>query len=245
MVPLAAVSLGPGHVAGLGRQREPDVGGQRMRDRPGVRRRLAGLRVPGRRRRGRRGVAGMARAEEAEADDAEYRDNADRQHHAPVSAPPLSQLDRRERLEHIGGGDRLRRRLGRVVLPDQFFRVKPDRAGDAPDVPARVEVTAAGRVVPPLDPADDRLPDARPLANLRDGETGLTARARQGVTDAHATPPSIMLHPCPGPGPRRPRLPDVGFPRIPSMGPVTQCRHLVTLRREPARIRSGTSVRRH
>jgi hypothetical protein len=56
---------------------------------------------------------------------------------------PLLEPDGRERLEDVRRRDRLRRRLGRVVLPDEFFRVQPDRAGNAADVTACIEVTAA------------------------------------------------------------------------------------------------------
>src|SRR5216683_1280872 len=77
----------------------------------------------------------------------------------------------------------------RVVLPDQRLGVGSDRPRDAPDMAARVEITAARGEVTPLDAADDRLPDPSPLADLGNGETGLATSFRQGVTDAHAAPP--------------------------------------------------------
>src|SRR5215469_1446697 len=35
-------------------------------------------------------------------------------------------------------------------------------------------------------------------------------------------------------------MPDVRFPRIPTLGPVTKCRHPVTVRRRAVRIRSSS-----
>ena len=60
---------------------------------------------------------------------------------------------------------------------------------DAADVAARVEVTAAGRVVVPLDAANDGFPDAGALADRSDGETRIAACLRQGPADAHRAPP--------------------------------------------------------
>ena len=65
----------------------------------------------------------------------------------------------------------------------------PTDAGDAADVPAGVEVAAAGGEVVLLDVPDDRFPDPGLLADLGDGETGLTAGIRQAFADAHAAPP--------------------------------------------------------
>src|SRR5215472_18362852 len=79
--------------------------------------------------------------------------------------------------------------MDRVVLAHQSLGIQPDHPRDAADVTARVEVTATCRKVAALDPPDDRLADAGLLADLRNGETGLAARLRQGITNAHAAPP--------------------------------------------------------
>src|SRR4030088_2906275 len=76
-----------------------------------------------------------------------------------------------------------------VILADQRPGVGAHDRRDTSDVSPGVEVAAAGGEVPLLDPADDGFPDAGPLTDLRHGETGLTARFRQRVTDAHAAPP--------------------------------------------------------
>ena len=94
-----------------------------------------------------------------------------------------------DRLEHVGRPDRPGRAVLGVVRADQRDRVGADDAGDAADVPAGVEVTAAGGEVVLLDVPDDRFPDPGLLADLADGETGLTAGFRQGFADAHAPPP--------------------------------------------------------
>src|SRR5215472_6326971 len=137
----------------------------------------------------------MTRAEEAKADNAGHRDDPDSQDHAPAGPAPLPQPDWGERLEHVRGRNRLWRCLSGVVLADQIFGVESDRASDVADVTARVEIATTGRVVPALDAPDDGLPDARTLAYLRHGETGLAARSRQFVTDAHAVPPLVILFP--------------------------------------------------
>ena len=61
---------------------------------------------------------------------------------------------------------RAHRPVIRVVLADQRDRVGTDGPGDAADVPARVEVAAAGSEVALLDVPDDRLPDPGLLADL-------------------------------------------------------------------------------
>ena len=68
--------------------------------------------------------------------------------------------------------------------------IEPDHPCDAADVSPSVEITTAGREVAALDSPDDRLPDAGLLTDLRNGETGLAARLRQGITNAHAAPPT-------------------------------------------------------
>jgi hypothetical protein len=61
-------------------------------------------------------------------------------------------------------------------------------------VAPRVEITAAGGEVIVLDVPDDGFPDPGLLTDLGDGETGLLALGRQGVTDAHAhTPPLLVI----------------------------------------------------
>src|SRR5215472_1163186 len=189
--------LHPGHGAVMGHDQDVHARRRLVRDRRRHGSRLLGLAVIGlaRDRVSRRRSVAMTRAEVAEADDAGDRDDPDRHDHAPVGSAPLPQLDRREWLEHVRGRNRLWRCLGGVVLADQLFGVQSDRASDVANVTARVEVTTTGRVVPALDATDDGLPDARTLTYLRHGETGLTARSRQLVTDAHAVPPLIMLFP--------------------------------------------------
>src|SRR5262249_1671982 len=83
-----------------------------------------------------------------------------------------------------------------VVFVDQRLGVGPDHARDAADVAAGVEVAAAGGEVIMLDATDDRLPDTGPLADLRNGETGLAAGLRQGVTAAPAAPPPLLRRCC-------------------------------------------------
>src|SRR6185437_7056279 len=87
--------------------------------------------------------------------------------------------------------NRPRRSDGRVVLRDERLGVDADGLGDAADVSARVEITAATRKIITLDAADDRLPDAGALANLSNGHTGLSSPRCQRVTDSHATPPRV------------------------------------------------------
>src|ERR1700733_5180961 len=92
-------------------------------------------------------------------------------------------------------GAGLRRALAGVVLPDQRLQVHARGAGDGADVPARIEVSAAGGEIVPFDPSDDRLPDPGPLADLRDGETSLPPCRCQDLADAHAAPP-LPDHPA-------------------------------------------------
>src|SRR4029077_250041 len=49
-----------------------------------------------------------------------------------------------------------------------------------------VKVAAAGGEVVLLDIPDDRFPDPGLMADLADGETGLTAGSRKSFADAHA-----------------------------------------------------------
>jgi hypothetical protein len=107
---------------------------------------------------------------------------------------PVPDLDRPRGLEHVGRAHRVRRPVVGVVLADQRGGVGADGAGDAADVAAGVEIAAAGGEVIVLDVPDDRFPDPGLLADLGNGETGLTACVRQGFTDAHAAPP----HTCGG-----------------------------------------------
>jgi hypothetical protein len=76
--------------------------------------------------------------------------------------------------------------VDRVILADQRLRVGTEDMGDATDVPPGVEVATTRRIVVALDPLDDRFPDAGPLADLGDGETGVAACLRQGFPNAHA-----------------------------------------------------------
>src|SRR5208283_5513837 len=104
---------------------------------------------------------------------------------AEAGRAPLADLDRPRRLEDVRGPDRPGRPVLGVVLADQRDRVGADDGRDAADVPARVEVAAARGEVVLLDVPDDRFPDPGFPAHLGDGETGLTARVRQGFADAH------------------------------------------------------------
>src|SRR5258708_23099474 len=61
---------------------------------------------------------------------------------------------------------------------------------------AGVEIAAAGGVIVSLDAADDWFPDPGPLADLVNAETGLAARFRQGLADAHAAPPLLYRTAC-------------------------------------------------
>src|ERR1022692_4348056 len=128
----------------------------------------------------------------------ETNDQRERQRHrgAPVGPAPFLHPDGRRWLEDIRGRDRPRRPVRLVVLPDQRLRIRSDDPGDAADVPAGIETPAAGRVLTALDAPDDCLPDAGPLADLRDGETCLAARCGQGITDAHAAPPLLCSTAC-------------------------------------------------
>ena len=76
-----------------------------------------------------------------------------------------------------------------VVLPDQRLAVHARGTSDGADVPARKEAAAASGEVVLFDPPDDRLPDASPLADLRNGQTGLAPCRCRDLTDAHAAPP--------------------------------------------------------
>jgi hypothetical protein len=86
--------------------------------------------------------------------------------------------------------------MGRVVLADQLSGIEPDNPRNAPDMPPGIEVAAARGEIAALDPSDDRLPDAGSLTDLRNGETGLAARLRQGITNAHAAPPLLIAPNC-------------------------------------------------
>jgi hypothetical protein len=74
---------------------------------------------------------------------------------------------------NVGSGAGLWRAVAGVVLADQRLAVRAHGTSDGADVPARVEVAAAGGEVVLFDPPDDRLPDASPLADLRNGQASL------------------------------------------------------------------------
>ena len=111
--------------------------------------------------------------------------------HAPVGPAPLVQLDRGRWLKDFRRRDLLLNAVCRVVLMDEFIWVEPDNPLNAPDMSPGVEVAATRGEIVALDSPDDRLPDAGSLTDLRNGETGLAARLRQGITNAHATPPLL------------------------------------------------------
>ena len=113
------------------------------------------------------------------------------QHRGPVHPVPRVHPDRPGRPEQIRRRDRLRRAVGRVVLPDQWLGISPDDPGDGTDVPPGVEIATARAVVVTLDAGDDCFPDAGPLTDLGHGETGLAACFRQVFADAHGAPPLL------------------------------------------------------
>src|SRR4029077_7847675 len=92
-------------------------------------------------------------------------------------------------LVEAGGRGRAGRPVGPVILLDQWHRGGADDLRDAADVPPGVEVAAALGVVVGFDVADDARPDPGPLADLQNAETGLLTGIRQGLADAHPTPP--------------------------------------------------------
>lgn len=101
-----------------------------------------------------------------------------------------------------------------VVLLDQRSRIDPDNLGHASDMTARVEVTAARREIVVLNPADDRFPDPRPLAHLRNAQTGVPSGPCQGIADTHAIPPLPRRSPNPGSKSRHLRKSQRDTPRI-------------------------------
>src|SRR5262249_18597148 len=110
----------------------------------------------------------------------------------------------------------------------------PPPPRDLPVVPPAIETTAAGREVPSLDPPDDRLPDAGQLTDLRNAETRLAARLRQGITNAHAAPPSIDSTA----GRRGDAAAVASYLGPRCTGAVTKCRHA----RDQGRGHRATSV---
>ena len=120
----------------------------------------------------------------------DQREDQDHQH-APVGPAPLVQLDRGRWLKDLGRGDLLLHAVSRVVLMDKLVGIESDNPRDAPDMSPGVEVAATRGEIVALYSPDDRLPDAGSLTDLRNGETGLAARLRQGITNAHAAPPLL------------------------------------------------------
>jgi hypothetical protein len=59
--------------------------------------------------------------------------------------------------------------VGGVVLADQPVRIYADGRGDGADMPARVEVPAAGIELIVLDRPDQAFPDAGAPADVRHG----------------------------------------------------------------------------
>src|SRR5215813_1925726 len=112
-------------------------------------------------------------------------DHYERQSHSgrPVRPATFLQLDRSDRLEHVGRADRLRGAHRGVIFSDQGFGIKAYGAGHAADVAAGVEVSAAAGEVATLDPADDGLSDTGAVADLRNRQASLAASLGQRVTD--------------------------------------------------------------
>src|ERR1700735_2144353 len=152
--------------------------------------------MPGVRRGDGVDLAGRMRVHHAPEHQADYQGERQRHGDAPVGPVPFLDLDRSGHLEHLGGRDRLRRSLGRVIFVHERLRVRANGPGNAADMAPGIEVPAARGVVAALDPPNDRLPDAGPLTHLRKGETGLAASLCQGVTDTHDAPP-LLRHTVP------------------------------------------------
>ena len=102
--------------------------------------------------------------------------------------------------------------MRRVILVNQFLGLSSDRPGNTADMAPGVEVATACGEITAFDPPDNRLSNAGPLTDLRNGETGLAASLRQGITDAHAAPPLRYGTAC-RPG-MRAQCPDVSGPRV-------------------------------
>ena len=168
--------------------------GLRGRRRGGLRGRVLarGLVRGGRRSAGNcRGAGGGASRHEVIGDQASERREDGQQRNAPAPVRPaaLAGPEGGGWPGPAGSGTGRRQAVAGVVLPDQRLGVGAHGAGDGADVPACVEVCAAGGEVIRFDSADDPLPDAGPLADLGSGETSLAPRRCQDRTDAHATPP--------------------------------------------------------
>src|ERR1700722_3061510 len=76
-----------------------------------------------------------------------------------------------------------------VELLDQRRGIGAYRLGDGADMPARVEVTPARRVVVVLDALDDVLPDPGTQADLGHAQAGMAACRGQCRADAHTRLP--------------------------------------------------------
>src|SRR5258706_361419 len=95
-------------------------------------------------------------------------DHHERESHrgCPVRPTPFLKLDRSDRLEHVGGADRLRSAHGRVIFSDQGLGIDAHGACDASDVAAGIEVAAAAREAATLEPPDNGRSDAGALLAL-------------------------------------------------------------------------------
>ena len=178
--------MAPGRTTVTGRR---PLGPRRVRAARGPVRGLAGA-VGAVRGDGEPGRAGLRGAHHPVSDERQRdqdgrhpEDQHERRPAVPVRAGAVEQL------VEAGRGDRLAVPVGAVVLLDQRAGLGPDDLGDVADVPPGVEVAAGRRVVIGLDAADDQRPDPGLLADLGHAEAGPATGLRQGLADAHATPP--------------------------------------------------------
>src|SRR5712691_1744701 len=138
---------------------------------------------------GPRGAACGARRHEVIGDQAGECREHDQERNAPVRPAAFPEPEGGGWFGHAGSSTGLRRAVAGVVLRDQRLAVRANGTSDGADVPARIEVCAAGGEVVPFDPPDDRLPDPGSLADLRNGQTSLAPCGCQDLSDAHAAPP--------------------------------------------------------
>src|SRR4051812_6966858 len=181
LLALGVADVEPARALGLDADR--DVLGRHRRDGGAGR----GRRLGGRGSGGALGRAGLV-VPGRPPDDAVDGDEDERDDHggAPVGRTPLAEADRGLGLERLPRRDRLRGPAVRVVvLTDERLGVDTADPRDAADVPARVEVSAAQRVVVALDGVDHGLADAGTAGHLGDGQACLLAGLREGVTDGH------------------------------------------------------------
>jgi hypothetical protein len=100
-------------------------------------------------------------------------------------------LDRCVGLEHLGRPHRRRHVPALLVISvNRGLGIEPEDPGDVANVPPRVEVTPAEGEVLPLHRVDQRLTNARALAQLPDGQSHRPAGLRQIAANTHSARPS-------------------------------------------------------